>query len=263
MTAVNPVFTPAIYNYHELRLGLLSDGEVLLDNVSVVEDPTGAARELMQNGAFSLGETKWRLVGNHSHSEVIVDPNNPANKVLRLIATGPTSYLNNRTETTLRYNGQLVPVQAGTEYQISFDAKWITGSRQVHTELYYNKVAETTILAMPDRHGTPGTKNSVVAEPDVADANIGPTYTGMAHAPVVPAAGEDITVSVTAADPDAVAAMILWYSVSGGTWQSVPMAPADAGLYSGTIPGQSGLSTVIQFYVEGTDLAEPGAAYGT
>ncbi|MGY8690172.1 MAG: lamin tail domain-containing protein, partial [Verrucomicrobiales bacterium] len=41
--------------YHELVIGMLDAGEILLDDVSVIQDPHGAAIELMQNGDFEQG----------------------------------------------------------------------------------------------------------------------------------------------------------------------------------------------------------------
>ena len=84
--------------YHEFLLGLLDAGEILLDDVSVVEDPDGAAIEFIQNGSFqsdAIGSSadKWRAVGTHgSHARTIVvtDADNPTNKCLHVVATGPT-----------------------------------------------------------------------------------------------------------------------------------------------------------------------------
>ena len=252
MQAVTPVFDPAAgYSFHELRMGLLRDGEVLIDNVSVVE---AGNRDLIQNAAFDTGTDKWRLMGNHGHSEVIDDPDNPGNSVLHLIATGPTSYLSNRVETTLKYGSSIVAVTPGLQYEISFDAKWLGGSNQLHTELYYNKVVDTTILEVPQYHGTPGARNSSY------EANLGPTYTEFIHSPAVPQPGEEITVSVRAEDPQGVLTMTLWHRLDGGTWQSVTMTgDANAG-YSATIPGQSS-GAIVQFYVEGTDALGASSTY--
>src|SRR6185295_159572 len=98
-TAITPVFAPGDV-FHELRLGLLDAGEVLLDNVSVVESPAGTAHELLQNPSFTASADKWRFYGTHSHSVVIPNPTNAANNVLRLVATGRSSYLDDRIETT-------------------------------------------------------------------------------------------------------------------------------------------------------------------
>jgi len=249
-TAINPVYSPTIFNFHELHVGLLDAGEVLIDNIRVVEAPGGAARQLIQNGGFEDdtfgGEAlKWRRAGTHDQSHVIVDPDDQTNNVMRLIATGPTHYLSNRLETTLKFNGQLAPVVAGTPYTIAFDAKWISGSPQLHTELNYNKVVATTVLEMPALHGTPGAENSA------HEANIGPTYESLSHSPVSPKPGEAMTVTVKAADPHGLAELKLWYRVETGPWVSVTMSNA-GGTWSAPIPGQTA-GKVIRFYVEGVD----------
>lgn len=237
--AVQPVYSPSIFSFHEFRIGLLDEGEALIDNITVTELPAGGtARQLLQNTAFDNGTTAWRLLGNHSHSTA-------SDGVLRLVATGSTSYLDNRLETTLKSGGTIVPVVTGREYEIAFDAKWVAGSPQVRTELYYNKVAATTILEMPASAGTPGRRNSIY------EANMGPTYGGLSHTPVAPKATEAIQVSVSASDPDGVAAVRLAYSVNGGTWRELAMT-ATRGNYLGSIPAQAN-GAVIQFYVLGTD----------
>ncbi len=243
-TAIRPVYTPNIYNFHEFRMGLLNEGEALIDNVTVTESPNSAPRQLIQNPDFATGTSKWRLLGNHSHTRMEGDAG-----VLHLVATGPKSYLDNRVETTLKFNGTITPVVAGREYEIAFDAKWIGGSPQLRTELYYNKVAVTTILQYPDRVGTPGRRNSIYA------GNTGPTFHNVRHTPVVPRSTETITVTATANDPDAVFKVELFYSVNGGVWQSRVMLQSGES-YSANIPPQSS-GAVIQFYLQGTDT--PGA----
>ncbi|HEY2952613.1 MAG TPA: CotH kinase family protein, partial [Verrucomicrobiae bacterium] len=253
LTATTPVYAPGDV-FHELRLGLLDAGVVLLDNISVVESPGGTAHELMQNSTFTSGAATWRFYGNHSHSTVVTDPDNAANKVLRLVATGRSSYLDDRIESTLKFAGTITPVVAGRQYRISFDAKWLAGSPQVHTELYYNKVAKTIIVAQPYHHGTPGLRNSTYVP------NLGPTYSGLRHTPVIPQAGEPVTVSINASDPNGIAAMTLWYSPNAGPWQSAAMSPSTNNLFTGVIPGQAG-GAVIQFYVEGRDSLSVTSTY--
>src|SRR5439155_11274577 len=182
--------------WKEFVLGLLNRGEILLDDISVIESPDTAPRELIQNGSFENGATAWRIIGNH-RGEVIVDPEDPANHVLRLIATGPTEHMHNHAETTLANGASVVN---GREYKVSFRAKWRAGSNQLHTRLYFNRVAQVTRLDVPTLNGTPGAPNSTF------QPNIGPTFRAFQHHPVVPAAGQSVTVSVMAQDPDGVAA---------------------------------------------------------
>jgi hypothetical protein len=134
--AIQPVYSPEIFSFHEFRMGLLDEGEALIDNITVTE-MTSPPRQLLQNTDFSSGTARWRLLGNHSHSVVEPSPDDPVNRVLHLVATGNTRYLDNRLETTLKSGTSLAPVVAGREYEIAFDAKWLAGSPQLRTELYY------------------------------------------------------------------------------------------------------------------------------
>jgi hypothetical protein len=243
--------------YAEFLFGLLDDGELLMDDIHVIQNPgTADARELIQNGTFQSDTVggqpdKWRIIGNQ-HGMVVADPTDPANKVLHLRATGPTEHMHNNAGTTLKAGNEILRrLDANAQYEYSFRAKWLAGTTQLHTRLYFNRIARKTLLPAPDVLGTPGAVNSTFA------GNIGPTYVGLEHAPVVPDENEPVTVSVAAADPDRVAAMRLWYAVDSGQFRSVPMTLGNDGRYAGTIPGQAAAS-IVQFYVEGTDGA--GAA---
>ena len=87
--------------WQEFAFGMLDGaGEVLIDDVSVVELPSSSAIERIQNGNFSAGNVHWRRLGNHQRSEVIPEPGNPSNMVLRVIAEGATEYQGNQIETT-------------------------------------------------------------------------------------------------------------------------------------------------------------------
>lgn len=244
MRATTPTYTPAIFNFHELRLGLLDSGEILLDDVSVIEAPNGANRELIANGEFN-GSSGWLFIGTHQNSRPVAEGRE---RVLRLLAEGRMNYLNNLIEGRLTLNGSSPrSVQNGTDYKVSFRAKWLSGSPQLRFELYYNKLAKTVILRQPERCGTPGRQNSTYEE------NTGPVYTDLRHEPVVPESTESVEVSVRAQDPDGIASMILRYSVRGGSFRLVPMTlDEDDQRWKGTIPRQSN-GSVVQFYVEGKD----------
>ena len=47
-----------------------------------------------------------------------------------------------------------------TRVRISFRARWRAGANQLHTRLYFNRLARTTLLEVPARNGTPGRRNS-------------------------------------------------------------------------------------------------------
>lgn len=234
--------------FHELVLGMLDAGELLLDDIQVVQDPdTPDATPLMQNGTFtddSVGSSpaKWRVLGNHS-ATVALDPANPNNKVLHLIASGSTDDKHNHLESTFA-NGQRTVL--GKTYEISFRAKWLSGSNQLNSRLYFNYLQRTTLIAAAPVSGTPGRANSRVL------ANVGPTYTELHHNPVIPQPQEPVDVFVTAQDPQGIRSLRLLYAVGDGPFQSVAMSDRGDGRYVGQIPPQSAAS-IVQFYVEGTD----------
>ncbi len=230
--------------WQEFVLGLLDAGEVLLDDISVIEEPDGAALQLIQNPDFESHTTAtWRLLGNHRHSGPVVDPDNPNNHVLHLKATGPTEHMHNHVETTLAQNRSITN---GREYEISFRAKWIGGSNQLNTRLYFNRLARTTLIDVPSHHGTPGHQNSCTE-------NIGPTLHSLHHEPAVPQADESVEVSVSAQDPDGIASVMLWWRVDGMTWNQVATSRVGE-RHTTTIPGQA-KATVVQFYFEAVDRA--------
>ena len=252
-TAATPIYSPTISpatnattSFHELRMGLLEEGDVLVDDVSVREITTASGVELMQNGAFTTALTPvWRVLGNHDQSAIITDA---GNSVLQLRASGPLLYMHNLLETSLKTGGALVPVVNGRQYTISLRAKWLRGCPWLHTEFYYNKVAKTFLLGLPAESGTPGAQNSTFV------ANPGPTFTGVIHAPVVPAAAEAVTVTARVADPQNVGTVTLRYAVNGGAFASAAMTAGAGGIYTGTIPGQAA-AAITQFYLEATDGA--------
>ena len=231
--------------WREFVVGLLDAGEILIDDMSVIEDPDGSRIELLQNGTFetSPGDSKWRNVGTHRHSLVIEDPDNVVNHILRLIATGPTEHMHNHLETTLA-NGR--SVVNGREYEITFRAKWISGSNQLNTRLYFNRLGRTTLIEKPVLNGTPGMQNRRY------QTNIGPSLSGLSHYPAVPEASESVIVSVFGNDPDGINTIMLNWRVDGQTWNQTLMTFSGYGVYQAIIAGQPA-GTIVQFYAQATD----------
>jgi hypothetical protein len=232
---------PELWN--DFILGFLGDGECLIDDISVVQSPTSGPVQCIANGNFEAGLAGWRLLGDHRLSRVEVDPDNPANHVLHVIADGPQEHMHNHIETTFA-NGRTVV--NGQTYEISFRAKWMAGNNLLNTRLYFDRVARTTPLPVPALSGTPGARNSRYT------ANLGPTFSSFQHHAVVPQPGEAVAVSVAAQDPNGISACEVWWSTNGGAFAHTAMALQSSGLYAGTIPGYAA-GTIVQFYVRATD----------
>ncbi len=231
--------------WDEFVMGLLDSGEVLIDDLSVIQDPDGAAVQVVQNGTFDAatsdgGADHWRLLGDHRHSKVVPDPDDPSNNVLDLVATGATEHMHNHAETTL-----LAPI-ATTTYAVSFRARWISGSNQLNSRLYFNRLPHTTLIAQPAQSGTPGAPNSTRVD------TIGPTFTNLSQDVAVPAAGQPVQVSIGVADPDGVQGVTLWSAVDGTAFSGTAMTESSPGLWTAPL-GPEAAGTLVQMYVEAVD----------
>jgi len=230
-------------DWNEFLMGTLQAGELLIDDISVIESPDSSPVELIQNGTFDTGTNKWRINGTHRSSEVIDDPENPGNNVLRISATAACGHSYNHAETTLVGN---TPVVNGREYEISFRAKWISGTPRFRTWLYFNRCAKVTLLNIPEKSGTPGEQNSCYK------SNLGPTFSEFSHFPAVPNANQEVEVSVKVNDKDGIKSCKLYWAFVEGGWFNFPMTLNSNGVYSANAPG-FGTGSIVQFYVEATD----------
>ena len=134
----------------------------------------------------------------------------------------------------------------GEEYEVSFRARWLSGSSHVNARLYFNRGPATIELAVPAHNGTPGMRNSRYEE------NSGPTFDRLQHTPLLPGAGQPVLVTATPFDPDGIATVELHYRLESGEWSAIEMVSDSRGRYSGVVPGQSS-GSIVQFYVEATD----------
>ncbi|HUT10946.1 MAG TPA: lamin tail domain-containing protein, partial [Thermoguttaceae bacterium] len=233
--------------FPEFVFGLLDAGEFLIDDVSVIRDPDGARTQMIQNGSFqayTVGSpptaSQWRLIGTHTGT-IVADPNNAANKVLYVVADGPQAFVHDHVETTLSSS-----IIDGREYEISFRVKWLGGNSQINNRLYFTRMGNTVQMPVPEKNGTPGARNSTF------EANVGPTYSDLGHAPVLPTYAEPVTISVRAEDPEGVGSVVLNWRRDGTAWTTVAMTLDGEGYYRSTIPAQPA-GTIVQFYVQGTD----------
>ncbi|MFT6862420.1 MAG: hypothetical protein ACJAVK_000978 [Akkermansiaceae bacterium] len=88
--------------WREFVFGLLEEGEILIDDLAVIEDPDGAATPFLIEGSFESGNLSGgRFLGSHRDAEIVPDPSSGGH-VLRLRATGSTGHMHNHAETTLQ-----------------------------------------------------------------------------------------------------------------------------------------------------------------
>jgi hypothetical protein len=235
--------------WHEFVMGLLDAGELLIDDISVIEDPFGSAEERLQNSDFSAGADAWRFRGSHGlhgRTQVVDDPDNEGNQVLHVESTGGHDHKHDLIETTF---GDGARVRTNTEYKISYRAKWLSGSPQLNTRIYFFHLARTRVLPIPQNLGTPGAPNSRVIE------NHGPVYAGFTHTPVVPKENVPVRFSVAAEDVDGVDSLTLKWLVDEDdtTFKDAPMTlNTESGNWEVLVPGQAE-GKLLHVYVEGKD----------
>lgn len=231
--------------WQELIVGLLAAGEVLIDDLTVVRDPDGEAVQLIQDPSFDdPTAATWRWIGTHRHSALVADPDDPSEVVLKLVATAQAGHMHNHLETTLAGGAA---IQNGVEFEIAYRARWISGSNQLNTRLYFNRLAKTTHLTLPDYAGTPGVANTIAVEA------LGPALSQLRHHPVVPQPGEPVTVSVVAEDPQGIGEVTLWLSADEGVYSDHPMTLVGGGRYEVTVLGFP-LDAMVQMVVVAKDV---------
>ncbi len=225
-----------------LHVILLDGGEALLDNVVVMRD--GGAN-LLRNPGFEKGLADWAAGGTHEDTTLELGTGRNGGNALHIRATERGDTSSNRIRARLNdglTNGTIATLRA--------DVRWLRGTPDILLRLHGNYLEARGTMPVPKNLGTPGARNSQ------AVPNSPPTITGVLHNPILPVANQDVEVSARVDDPDRVAVAGLFYRVDPSTnaFTRVPMVYRGAGYYSGTIPGQTNLSTVA-FYIEAFDAS--------
>jgi hypothetical protein len=231
-------------DYKELHLHLVGDSHVVLRNVQVRLNGTGA-NLLGNTGTMSAdgrSASGWLAQGTHylSHLE---------SGDLHLVADGHGDNRANRVEIDA---GGLT---AGSTYEVSFDARWVAGASRLIVQTWDHSLGTTFSLAVPRNLGTPGFQNSRYAPLPP------PQVDGLLHAPVVPAAGQIVRVTAAITSSGAAPQVQLFHrldNVSGNAaWSSKAMfdngangdAVAGDGIYTAQLTEYPSAGQVVQFYV--------------
>lgn len=228
-----------------LEIILLGAGECLVDNVEVF---VSGGANLVSNSDFETGLAGWVPQGNHEDTSLEVGQGYNSAQCLHVRATGHGDTGANRIRTHLK--STLNALQSAT---IRARVRWLRGWPEILLRLHGNWLEATGNTLTARNLGSPGARNSMVA------ANGGPAITAVQHYPVTPTPGQPVTVVAHVDDPDGLATLLLKYRFDPSTnLVLVPMVNNGAGLFSGTLPGQSA-GSMLAFHIQATDNGSPPA----
>ena len=228
----------------ELQLFLQGAGECLVDDVEVFAQ---GGPNLVANSNFESGLSGWVAQGNHDQSSLENTGYN-SSRSLHVRATGRGDSGANRLRVPLT-----AQLSAGATATLRAKVRWLKGYPGVLLRLHGNFLEAIGDLAVPTNLGTPGAPNTQAA------ANGGPSSFNVTHSPVLPSAGQAVTVTAQVCDPDGLSSVLLKYRVDPSTnFTAVSMQHRGAGFYAGTIPAQAA-GTTVAFYIQAADAAAAGA----
>jgi hypothetical protein len=233
-------------DYKELHLHLVGDSHVVLKNIQIRLNRTGP--NLIANGNKMSTDGRsangWLAQGTHYASHLEGDE-------LHLISDGHGDNRPNRVEI------DATAMQANQTYEISFDARWMSGMSRVIAQTWDHSIATSISLPVPSDIGTPGMQNSRYV-PDPA-----PQVDGLIHDPIVPARGQAVRVTARVQANGLSPQVLLCHRPDNnngdGAWATKPMfddgasggdEKAGDGVYTAQLTeyGQNG--QIVQFYVQ-------------
>lgn len=235
------------YEPIRLEMMMLDGGECLVDDVEVRRN---GGPNLIANGSFESGLSGWTPLGTHEPSTLETGDAYSGTRSLRVVAEDGG---NNRANYI--YTDVAGLASSDTNVTIRARVRWQKGHRQILFRLRGNWLELSGTMTVPDTLGTPGLVNSRF------QPNAGPALWELAHAPVLPPAQSNVTVTLRVHDPDGLAAVNLHYRVDpSATVNTLPMNDAGAngdaragdGVFTARIPGQAN-GTVVAFHVAAVD----------
>ena len=229
------------------QIGLLDAGECLVDNIEV--DNGGV--NYVQNGTFESGSlANWSLQGDMVRSS-LENSGYQSSHSLHIRCSDRIWSGDNSCQVSLSANS----LSGGKTVTLRYKARWLHGWNEPLLRLNGNWLDATAPLPVPPNLGTPGAPNSQYTP------NAGPALYNVTHTPTVPAASQPVVVTARVHDPDGLQNLTLYYRLDPATaYKAVTMndkgtggdAIAGDGIFSGTIPGQSG-NQIVAFYLSATD----------
>jgi hypothetical protein len=230
----------------ELQLFQQGAGECLVDEVELLNN---SGINVVPNSTFEGGLTGWVPQGNHDTSS-LENTGYSSSRSLHIRALGRGDTGANRIRTTL--NSVLA---TGTTATFRIRARWLRGHPEILMRTHGNWIEAVAKMNLPSNLGTPGARNSQTSP----TPNVGPAIHDVAHSPVLPAAGQAVTVRAQVYDPHGLASLVLKYRVDPSTnFNTVSMVYNGAGVYSATVPGQAA-GTTVAFHIQAVDGFTPAA----
>jgi hypothetical protein len=240
-----PDFSGAVTDSKELHLYLVGDSEVVLQNIQLRQNGTGSnvitnGNRMSPNGSSATG---WLAQG--THYATYLDGTD-----LHLVADGHGDNRPNRVEI------DATGMQAGQTYEISFDARWVSGTSRLIAQTWDHSIATSISLPVPSDLGTPGAENSCFK------ALPGAQLDSLAHQPAVPSPGQNVLVTVHVVSQDPSPKVTLYYRLDnasgGGVWSNKTLyddgrsggdATAGDGIYTATLTEPRATGNIVQYYV--------------
>ncbi|PYK99901.1 MAG: hypothetical protein DME19_07015, partial [Verrucomicrobia bacterium] len=225
------------------QIFLQGAGECLVDNVEVFAQ---GGPNLVANPDFEAGFSGWFPQGTHDLSSWQTSGGFGGGKCLHIVASGRGDTGANRVRADLA--SALSP---GTTVTLRAKVRWLKGNPEILLRLHGDWLEAYGNIVTARNLGTPGAPNSRLA------ANAGPAIHDVSHNPLIPAAGQAVTVRAQVHDPDGLASLLLKYRVDPGTnFNAVSMTYSGAGIYTAIIPGQSA-NALVAFHIQAADNASP------
>ncbi|HVR75469.1 MAG TPA: lamin tail domain-containing protein [Planctomycetota bacterium] len=224
----------------------------LLDRTTTLS----AGSEQLTNGTFNSSTSGWMIEGTHIRSGRTTQSPISGAGSLKILASSRGDNKVNRIETPNAGGTGMSNLAVNEDLAISLKARWVVGARTLLTHGYEHEMAQTHQLSVPLQLGTPGARNQVTQRliTQTGASNLGPVITDVSQEPVVPGAGESVTVTARVIDPDGLGAVTLRYSLNNPSASpaSVAMTHAGDGIYEATVPAQS-LGTRVVFFITAAD----------
>ena len=211
---------------------LQGQGEVLVDELSIKD---GANVEYVINGGFESGIGAWVAQGDQKNAFIQASGAAAGANCLRIVSSERGDTGANRVRSALT-----TTLVDNVNHTLSAKVRWLRGSRFFHFRSRGNGLELAMTLDVPSNLGTPGAANSIAA------ANVGPAIHSVAHAPVLPAGGENVVITARISDPDGVGAVnLLWRNDTAAPGVTNTLAMNDAGTNGDTFAGDGIYSTTL------------------